>query len=61
MSIEDGIKVGDSVKVTIVGYVGDSFSGSPDQQAPGRYIRLDYGHESAYIACEQPGATVTKA
>ena len=61
MSIEDGIKAGDPVKVTIFGYAGDVFTGSSGQRAPEKHIRLDYGHESMYIACEQPGVTITKA
>jgi len=61
VSIEDGIRIGDPIRVTITGYAGDGFSGtSGSENAAEKFIRLDYGRESAYIACEQPGVTITK-
>ena len=62
MSIEDGIKIGEMVKVTVHGYLGDGCYGTTESgQAPQKVIRLDYGRgESFYGCCDQPGVTVTK-
>ncbi len=62
MSIEDGIKLGDMVKVTIHGYAGDACYGTTESGQPSqKVLRLDYGRgESFYLCCDQPGVTVAR-
>ena len=62
MSIEDGIKSGELVKVTIVGYLTDGFEGWEQGKSLGRIIDVQYGKDSqkVWVHVDQPGVAVTK-
>jgi len=62
VSIQDGLKIGEMVKVTVLGFLHDGCHGTTESGNPTqRIIRLDYGRgESFYVCCDQPGVTITK-